>query len=180
MLAKEKAAVIRSLTDDDGYIEPAAVVEEARDERSPLHSEFEWDDTRAAELHRLDTARSLIRFVRLEVEVEETTVLAPYYVTDPMRPPKTPQRYVELTRVARDREVAARVLNDELDRILAAIRRATNVAAALGMSAELSAMLREVERVRLTAAAKVKPRAKLPPTPPTKRARLPRSGARAR
>jgi hypothetical protein len=179
MLAKNKAAAIRSLSDGEGYIEPAVVVEEARDPASILHDEFEWDDAVAAEQHRLDTARGLIRFVRLEVEIEETTVIAPYYVTDPTRPPRT-QRYVELNRVARDREVAARVLSDELDRILAAIRRATNVAAVLGMSPELEAMLDEVNRVRLKAIAKTKTKSRAPKSPPPPRARAARSGTRAR
>lgn len=48
-----------------GVLVPAAVVDAARDEASPLHSCFEWDDGVAAERHREDQARSLIRRVRV-------------------------------------------------------------------------------------------------------------------
>lgn len=46
-----------------GRITPHAVVNDARPEDSPLHPAFEWDDTRAAEEHRLEQARCLIRSV---------------------------------------------------------------------------------------------------------------------
>jgi len=41
-------------------LKPQQVVDEARDPSSPLHPHFEWDDTIAAEKHRLDQARQLI------------------------------------------------------------------------------------------------------------------------
>lgn len=165
MLSKEKATFVRSLGDGNGHIEPAAVVEAAREPDSPIHDEFEWNVKAAAEQHWLDTARGLIRFVRLEVEVERETVIAPFYIVDPARPPRS-QRYVELTRAGRDREIAERVMLDELDRIVNAIRRAQSVARVLGLSAKLEAMLEDVTRLKSkaerAAASKAarKPRAK--------------------
>jgi hypothetical protein len=44
-------------------LRPADVVEAARDTESALHACFEWDDTVAAEQHRLWQARQLIRVV---------------------------------------------------------------------------------------------------------------------
>ncbi len=49
-----------------GEIVPKAVVDAARSPKHPLHPHFEWDDKLAAEAHRLDQARSLIRIVRVE------------------------------------------------------------------------------------------------------------------
>lgn len=46
-----------------GVITPAAVVADARPEGSPLHPAFEWDDAAAAEAHRRNQARRLIRSV---------------------------------------------------------------------------------------------------------------------
>jgi hypothetical protein len=46
---------------DHGALNPEAVVAHARNEDSALHSQFEWDDTRAAHQHRLEKARKLIR-----------------------------------------------------------------------------------------------------------------------
>jgi len=45
----------------DGILQAEDVVEFARDERTALHSEFEWDDTVAAHQHRLWQARQIIR-----------------------------------------------------------------------------------------------------------------------
>src|SRR6185312_1813940 len=46
-----------------GELTPGDVINDARDDRSPLHAFFEWDDGKAAEQHRLDQARGLIRAV---------------------------------------------------------------------------------------------------------------------
>ena len=37
------------------------VVEAARDDQSPLHRHFEWDDAKAAHTERLSQARGIIR-----------------------------------------------------------------------------------------------------------------------
>jgi hypothetical protein len=47
----------------DGLIKPQVVVEVAREDDSPLHGFFEWDDGIAAERHREWQARMLIRQV---------------------------------------------------------------------------------------------------------------------
>jgi hypothetical protein len=44
----------------DGRIFPEDVVESARDENSPIHNKFEWDDTTAGQEYRLWQARQLI------------------------------------------------------------------------------------------------------------------------
>lgn len=48
-------------------LHPANVVEAARDADSPLHSCFEWDDSVAAEQHRLQQARQLIATVQISI-----------------------------------------------------------------------------------------------------------------
>lgn len=52
--------------DHNGRLFPPDVVDAARDERSPLHPIFEWDDTIAAKRFRLEQARSLIKVVVIE------------------------------------------------------------------------------------------------------------------
>lgn len=49
-----------------GELTPLAVVNSARPKNSPLHKHFEWDDALAAEAHRLDQARNLIRIVSVK------------------------------------------------------------------------------------------------------------------
>ena len=46
-----------------GVLSPVAVVDHARNTNHPLHNRFEWDDTKAAELHRIEQARGIIRAV---------------------------------------------------------------------------------------------------------------------
>lgn len=46
-----------------GELTPSAVVESAKNKRSPLHQFFQWDDAIAAEAYRLDQARALIRSI---------------------------------------------------------------------------------------------------------------------
>lgn len=60
--------------DLEGKLRPKAVVDTARDPAHPLHKQFEWDDSVAAEKHRLDQARNLIRVAVTVLEVENKTV----------------------------------------------------------------------------------------------------------
>ena len=62
-----------ALVERDGSITPASVLDEARDEASPLHTHFEWDDSEAAEQYRLVQARGLIRRYKITVEVKPDT-----------------------------------------------------------------------------------------------------------
>src|SRR4029077_20904761 len=147
MISKEKADYITSLADDNGYINPKRVIEAARDPASPIHIDFEWDVKTAAEQHWLDQARTLIRFVKLNVQISNVTVVAPYYVPDPDRPQQS-KRYIELTIAGRNTEMARQVLLAELDRIASAIRRAQQIATVLGLSEELEQLLDDVTSIK--------------------------------
>lgn len=60
-------------------LEPETIVEAARDEASPLHGGFEWDDAAAAEAFRLDQARELVRSLTVDISrsnLESRTVRA--------------------------------------------------------------------------------------------------------
>ncbi len=46
---------------EDGRILPEDVVEAARDKKSPLHNQFDWNDTLAAKKWRIEQARELLR-----------------------------------------------------------------------------------------------------------------------
>lgn len=57
-VAKELNRLAKS---SGGLLQPEMVVEAARPESSPLHSRFEWDDTKAGHEYRIWQARQLIR-----------------------------------------------------------------------------------------------------------------------
>ena len=68
---------LESLAGPDGELNPEEVVKDAERFDSPLHNEFEWDDTEAAKQHRLFQARRLTKsfeVVWMEEEVEVQTV----------------------------------------------------------------------------------------------------------
>lgn len=57
------AELKRIAASNGGILQPRAVIDAAREPESPLHSQFEWDDTKASESWRLHQARQLIRVV---------------------------------------------------------------------------------------------------------------------
>lgn len=59
-----------------GHLDPAEVVQAARTPRHALHPVFEWDDARAAELHRVEQARHLIQRIAVRLEPEQEPVRA--------------------------------------------------------------------------------------------------------
>lgn len=59
-------AELEAIRAERGVLIPQYVVEAARPQSSPLHRFFEWDDEKAAEQHRVETARGLIRSVRIQ------------------------------------------------------------------------------------------------------------------
>lgn len=56
-----------------GQLRPRDVVDEARNPKHVLHNHFEWDDGLAADEHRLEQARRLIRAVVAVYELPEPT-----------------------------------------------------------------------------------------------------------
>lgn len=78
-----------------GELTPKDVVDDARHDNSPLHSFFEWDDSVAAEAHRLGQARGLIRaVVAVYVSDDQPAVRQKAYVH--IAEPQAPH-YRELT-----------------------------------------------------------------------------------
>lgn len=55
------AELQRIASENGGILQPVSVVDAARAPESPLHSQFQWDDSVAAHQHRLFQARQLIR-----------------------------------------------------------------------------------------------------------------------
>ena len=51
----------------EGELTPTAVLDRARSANSSLHGHFEWDDSIAAEQHRLSQAGELIRSITVDV-----------------------------------------------------------------------------------------------------------------
>lgn len=123
---------------DDGEITPESVVEAARSRRSPLHQNFEWDDTVAAREHRLNQARYLIRSVVVETETEEGPIDFRAYVSiagDDAEEDEPPRRYMVIERAMREHgeevlEIALRELKAFRERY-ATLKQLSEVFAAI-------------------------------------------------
>jgi hypothetical protein len=124
----------------DGRPDPQKVVIAATDKSSPLHRYFEWDDGKAAHQHRLDQARRLIGSVRVLVEYEERTVMAPYY----RHCPAEPKGYISHDRLKKDPVTAMAVLRYEFGRVASVLDRAINIAMAQKIKLDFQ---REAERL---------------------------------
>lgn len=157
---------LQQLSDQNGgTLTPDKVVEDSKDEASPLHRYFDWGDTDAAIKWRRKQARELIRSIRVEVheqprppvrsvrtEVHEQQVRikAIGYVQDPDKPASS-QGYVPTASLRLDRDRAMRVLEAELVRAEAAMSRAKGVAAALGLEDEVDAVIARIRGMKSAA-----------------------------
>lgn len=68
---KVSAAVAAEVMDrlaEEDRLNAQELVEESRPEDAPLHQEFEWDDTIAAEKYREEQAGALIRHLTVKIE----------------------------------------------------------------------------------------------------------------
>lgn len=98
----------------EGRLSAKELVNESRDEDSPLHGMFEWDDAIAAEKYREVQAGKIIRSI--VVKVEDSPL--PFRAFSSLRP----QQYVS-TQKALSREDTRKFLLDSAKRELEAFRR---------------------------------------------------------
>jgi len=93
------------------YHRTEEVMEVARDPDSPLHRCFEWDDSVAAELHRLNQCRQMLRSIACVIVKNEKPEKRPIYihVTDEDGP-----RYVNADRVASDERLKKSAVEEAL------------------------------------------------------------------
>ena len=120
-MTQEQQDYITSIESKGGKLTPAQVVEAAKDEASPIHECFTWDDSVAAAAYRIEQARELIRRVRIEVVYEETTIRTVQYVRDQRCKDEEPG-YVSLTKAAGNN--AAMIVHAEWKAVLAHAERA--------------------------------------------------------
>ena len=105
----------RIAAQNGGLLQPETVVEEARDESSPLHSRFQWDDTVGAQLYRIWQARQLIR-VTVEVLAGTDEVTEVFVSLTPDRERES-GGYRVLANVLSDAEMRNQLLSDALDEL---------------------------------------------------------------
>jgi hypothetical protein len=141
-VTQEMADRLLLLEKRGGRLDPSAVVEDAKDPTSPLHSwaGWTWDVEAAAEERWLDQSRQLIRLVRFVSEDGERTLRVPTYIRDHDRAPKE-EGYIRTMRVAKDEDRARRAIEREMNRAIGYVVRVRTLASYFGLEDEL----REIE-----------------------------------
>lgn len=105
----------------DGGLTPSRLVEESRPADAPLHNEFEWDDTAAAEKYREAQAGHIIRCivaVKDDNEPEPTQVRAFFPVTK-----EAPNNYVHITKILSDEDRMNNLLEQAKSEMRAFMRK---------------------------------------------------------
>lgn len=143
---EQKRQILDDIQRRRGALRPRDVVEEARDPSHPLHDHFEWDDARAGQMYREQQARELLQTVYVRLRQGEVQLTVPNYVRDP-RAPATEQGYVSVVKIRTERELAADAIRAEFERARSAMRRARDLAKALGMTEDVDGLLAELERL---------------------------------
>ena len=131
-------AAVKACMDSRGRIIPERVVSKARDPKSPLHHQFDWNDARCANTKRLEVAAELIRRFKYTVVYNDIKLACPVYIHDP---DSNESAYVETVVVAKDNAKARHTLEDELARIKGALHRAMVLADVFQLSTTFQQML---------------------------------------
>lgn len=126
-----------------GRLTPQAVVEDARDESSPLNALFEWNVSKGFEKYLMDRARAVIRSVRIEVVRHEVAHKTPLFVRDPSAGPRE-QGYVSMRRLRTDADMARERVVAEFAAAGAALKRARAIAAVLGIGDEVDGVINDI------------------------------------
>jgi hypothetical protein len=145
--AEQVAVELDRIAAKHGAVRPAEVVEESKPEDAVLHESFEWDDRRAAELHRQWQARAIIRCVA--IVSPQTVEPQPVYVHVPASDDQGP-RYMQTQVVVQNPDMLKLAMRDVMSRLDAAGRSLEALQRAID---EAKQPKRAAVRVRKAAAA---------------------------
>lgn len=150
-LTEEQVARLKALEDRKGRLTPDVVVADAKKKASPLHSLFEWNTGKAAHAWWLETAREVIASVKLVIRTETVVLGTTFgYVRDPDVPGNV-QGYQSTPAMRRDPERAREALVAELKRAASYVERCRKLALALGLEAEIEALIDQIVVVQSVA-----------------------------
>ena len=124
--AETAASTIRSLQASLGQesITAQELLDASRDEDSPLHDCFEWDDTVAAEKYRLWQARHIINSLEIEIVSEDKPAIKTRLFLNIERvAPKSKGEFVGVDVVLGNRDYRNRVLSYALSELRAFQRK---------------------------------------------------------
>ncbi len=104
---------LTAIYERDGVLQPAVIVDEARPKGSPLHNAFDWDDRKAADAHRMNQARQLIRVAVRVIPAISNSPVREYVSISNLRKTGTGS-YLAVVDVVSDEERYAQALADAI------------------------------------------------------------------
>lgn len=126
---------------NDG-ITPPAVVESAKDDASPLHPAFEWDDRAAAYEYRLTQARYLLRSLVITDPTGEEQTIRAFVVVQ--KPDEKGEVYLDTLTVFRDDDLRRQALDRAMNELQAFSRKYAGFE-------ELAEVLAAIKRIKVPA-----------------------------
>lgn len=129
-----------------GKLTPDAVIKEARNPKSPLHSKFEWNIQKAALESWRATARDIIASYRINIVIDEQVFEIPKFVRD-VRRPSDAQGYKSIGRIKTKRAEAALFLERELNLAATYCAKAISYASYLNMTGKIEALIVEIKEL---------------------------------
>jgi hypothetical protein len=82
-IGRKYESELKTIYEKNGHLTPEIVVNTAKNPKSPLHSYFEWNDSKAADAWRIEQASHLIRHVKIKMVTskgEEIPIRAYYNI----------------------------------------------------------------------------------------------------
>lgn len=129
-----------------GRLTAEKVVEHAADPTHPLHGFFEWDDTEAARKYRIAQARELIAWAQMRVKVNNVTMDVSAFVRDRSLGANEPG-YVSVLTLRKNPDEARMAVVGEFNAAAGHLRRARDLAVALGFAGEIESLIRDLTAV---------------------------------
>lgn len=121
---------------EEGRLTASDLVDDSRPDDAPLHAEFEWDDSVAAELFREDQARAMIRHLTVQIEANnEKYQVRQYFIVQ-----KESKTYEPVQLIIQDKDKMAMLL-DQAKRELQAFK------AKYACLKELAAVIKAIDSV---------------------------------
>lgn len=124
----------------EGALTAEVVLDRARSSNSSLHGHFEWDDSKAAEQHRLSQAGELIRSITVDISRSNVEASRPIRAFVSVREDDQ-QHYVGTVRAMGDAELRQQVLARALAELEAFRKRYAELS-------ELSAIFAAIDQAR--------------------------------
>jgi len=133
--------------EQDGRLEAAWILKDARPEEAVLHDLFDWDRDKMAEVAWLDRSREIIRLYRVRVHETVESYDLSRYVRDPAKNANQ-QGYIDVGTLREDKAASRRALQSAVEFVVSALKRARRLSVALGLEAEFDDMLATTANLR--------------------------------